>query len=52
MNPKEALDLLVQAAGLARLTKQDHVQLEQASVMLEKILSVKEKGHAKKAKSK
>ena len=50
MNEAEALNLLVQAAGLARLTKQEHVQLEQAAGILEKAL--KEQSDGKKVKAK
>ena len=42
MNELEALSLLVQAAGLARLTKQEHVQLEQAGQVLYKKLAPEE----------
>jgi hypothetical protein len=46
MTETEALNLLVQAAGLARLTKQEHVQLEQAAQVLYKRLSPKEAAEA------
>ena len=46
MTDLEALNLLVQAAGLARLTKQEHVQLEQAGQVLYEKLAPKEKKEA------
>ena len=49
MTDLEALNLLVQAAGLARLTKQEHVQLEQAGQVLYEKLAPKEKQDKKKA---
>lgn len=42
MTDLEALNLLIQASGLARLTKQEHVQLEQAAKILYDKLAPKE----------
>ncbi len=47
MNSTEALNLLVQAASLARLTKQEHVQIEQAGVMLKKTIEKRHDGEKK-----
>lgn len=41
MNPLEALNLLIQAASIARLTKQEHVQIEQAGLVLQKVIEHK-----------
>ena len=41
MNPLEALNLLTNAANMARLTKQEHVQLEQAVQVLHAALQKK-----------
>lgn len=47
MSELEALNLLVQAAELAHLTKQEHVQIEQAGQLLYKKLVPKEDVKAK-----
>lgn len=41
MNPLEALNLLVQAASMAHLTKQEHLQIEQAGLVLVKAIEKK-----------
>ena len=43
MNPLEALSLLTQAASIARLTKQEHVQLETAAKTLHDALKKEDK---------
>ncbi len=49
MNPHEALNLLYQAAGAARLTRKQHMDVEQAAQVLAGILrEIDEK--SKKAK--
>ncbi len=47
MTNPEALNLLVQAASLARLTKQEHVQIEQAAVMLKETIEERHDGEKK-----
>ncbi len=51
MTDVQALDLLVQAASLARLTKQEHVQIERAGAMLKKTIEKRHDGE-KKTKNK
>ena len=43
MNPLEALNLLIQAASLAKLTRQEHSQVIQAGEILQKIIEKKTK---------
>lgn len=50
MTHLEAVNLLIQAAGLARLTKQEHVQIEQAGQVLYKLVAPEEKKKAVKDK--
>ena len=43
MNPLEALQLLINAASMARLTKPEHVQVEQAAKVLHDTIQTKDK---------
>ncbi len=43
MTNPEALNLLTQAASLARMTKQEHIQIEQAVSVLRKIIEKRPK---------
>lgn len=42
MTPKEALDILKSASGMAPLNRNDHTKILQACEVLEKLLSEKE----------
>ena len=48
MTELEAVNLLIQASGLARLTKQEHVQIEQAGQVLYKLVAPEKKKSAAK----
>ena len=44
MTPLEALNLIYQAAGLARLSRMEHVQVDQATQILKEIIDGADKG--------
>jgi uncharacterized protein (UPF0261 family) len=48
MNPADALNVLIQAASLARLTKMEHIQIEQAAQALAAFVNE----HVRKAEDK
>ncbi len=47
MTNPEALNLLAQAASLARMTKQEHIQIEQAVIMLKETIEERRDGEKK-----
>ena len=41
MTPLEALNLIYQAAGMARLTRMEHAQVDQAALALKEIVEAR-----------